>query len=260
MIIQNISYKFEYYRDLIIAMTQKELKLRYKNSFFGYIWCVAHPLAFALVFYFAFKIIFQISIEDYSLFLIAGLFPWQWFANSVDYSTMVLVGNASIIKKVNFPWRVIPAAAILNETIHFFLTIPVICLFMYIFNKRPTLDWLYAFPCLSVAQFAILYGISLIISSANLFFRDLQKMVSIFLLLMMYCTPIFYSETMIPPKFKFVILANPASVLIINWRKLFMGEQPNNEYLLISIAYGVVSIIIGHKFFSVLSKKFGEVL
>ncbi|MCJ7481677.1 MAG: hypothetical protein MUO31_01800, partial [Thermodesulfovibrionales bacterium] len=72
----------EYYKDLVVVLTQKELKVRYKRSFFGYLWSIANPLALALVFFVAFKIFMKIPIENYTLFLIAGLFPWQWFLNS----------------------------------------------------------------------------------------------------------------------------------------------------------------------------------
>ena len=90
---------FRNYRDLILVLTAKEIKVRYKNNVLGYLWSIANPLAFALVFFVAFKIFLKWDIKDYVLFLIAGLFPWQWFANSVGVSCGVFIGNASIIKK-----------------------------------------------------------------------------------------------------------------------------------------------------------------
>jgi lipopolysaccharide transport system permease protein len=89
--------KIQHSIDLIIVLTQKELKVKYKNSFLGYLWSIAHPLAFAFVFFLAFKIVMRVEVEDYALFLIAGLFPWQWFSNSVNASALVFLGNASIV-------------------------------------------------------------------------------------------------------------------------------------------------------------------
>lgn len=80
----------QYYKDLIVVLTQKELKVRYKRSFPGYLWSIANPLALAVVFYVAFKVVMRIQIENYTLFLISGLFPWQWFSNSVSSSALML--------------------------------------------------------------------------------------------------------------------------------------------------------------------------
>ncbi len=84
---------FENYKDLIFVLTQKEMKLRYKNNVLGYLWSIAHPLAFATVFYIAFKVFMRIKMENYQLFLITGLFPWQWFSNVVTSSTMMFLGG-----------------------------------------------------------------------------------------------------------------------------------------------------------------------
>ena len=96
-----ISKKLEYYRDLIWVLTIKEMKIKYKNSYLGYLWSIGNPLALAFVFFIAFKVVMRIQMQNYSLFLIAGLFPWQWMANSLSASPMVFLANYSIIKKVN---------------------------------------------------------------------------------------------------------------------------------------------------------------
>src|SRR5208282_5259316 len=159
--------------DLVVVLTQKELKVRYKSSLFGYLWSVAHPLAFAFVFFIAFKVVMKIQMEDYALFLIAGLFPWQWFANSLNGAPGIFLSNAPIIKKVNFPRNIIPFTAVLQDMIHFILSIPVIIVFMFIYHRPLSFAWLYGIPLLLLIQFSLIYGISLVVSSINLFFRDL---------------------------------------------------------------------------------------
>src|SRR4030042_5443535 len=95
--------RLKYYRDLIVILTQKEVKVRYKSTVFGYVWSIAHPLAFAFVFFMAFKVVMRIQMEGYAVFLIAGLFPWQWFSNSINASPTIFLHNSSLIKKVNLP-------------------------------------------------------------------------------------------------------------------------------------------------------------
>ena len=255
-----MNVKIQHYIDLITVLTQKEIKVRYKSSIFGYLWSIGHPLAFAFVFFIAFKVVMKIQMEDYALFLIAGLFPWQWFANSVNASPMVFLGNASIIKRVNFPRNIIPFTTVLQDMIHFVLSIPVIVLFMFIYHKSLSLSWFYGIPLLLGIQFFMTYGISLIVSSINLFFRDLERLTVIFITLLFYFTPIIYPETMIPEKYKPFINLNPLAPLMISWRNLFLNGQLEPTSLMVSLAYSTFAFMLGYLVYRKLSWKFAEVL
>ncbi len=250
----------QHYLDLITVITQKELKSKYKNNVLGYFWSIAHPLAFALVFYIAFKVVIKIPMQDYMVFLISGLFPWQWFATSVGASPTVFLANVSIIKKVNFPRNIIPFTIVLQDMIHFVLTIPVIVLFMLIFHITPGWIWLVGIPMLLIIQFTLIYGIVLAISSLNLFFRDLERLTSIFLTIFFYFTPIIYPETMIPVKYANLVNLNPLTSLIVSWRNLFLHNQLDFIPLTISFAYALLFLAIGSIIYKKLSLKFAEVL
>lgn len=255
-----MNLQIRHYIDLITVLTQKEIKVRYKSSLFGYLWSIGHPLAFAFVFFIAFKVVMKIQMEDYALFLIAGLFPWQWFANSVNASPMVFWGNASIIKKVNFPRNIIPLTTVLQDAIHFVLSIPVIVLFMFIYHKSPSISWLYGIPLLLGIQFLMTYGISLIVSSINLFFRDLERLTGIFITLLFYFTPIIYPETMIPERYKDLINLNPLAPLMISWRNLFLNGMLEPVSLMVSLVYSIFAFMTGYLVYKKLSWKFAEVL
>lgn len=250
----------EYYRDLILVLTQKELKVRYKNSALGYLWSIANPLAFAFVFFIVFGLIMKVQKEHYVLFLLTGLFPWQWFSNSVNASPMLLFGNASIVKKLNFPKNIIPLATVLNDTLHFTLSIPVIILFFLIYHKTPSFSWIYGIPLLLISQFLITYGISLIISSVNLFFRDLERLVNIMVTVLFYFTPIVYSENMIPQPYKHLIYFNPLATLIISWRNVLLNDRLDPKLLIITLIYGGIIFVVGQLIYKRLSFRFAEVL
>lgn len=255
-----MNLKIQHYFDLITVLTQKEIKVRYKSSVFGYLWSIGHPLAFAFVFFIAFKVVMKIQMEDYALFLIAGLFPWQWFANSVNASPTIFLGNASIIKKVNFPRNIIPLTTVLQDMIHFVLSIPVIVLFIFIYHKSPSFSWLYGIPILLGIQFLMTYGISLIVSSINLFFRDLERLTFIFTTFLFYFTPIIYPETMIPEKYKTLINLNPLVPLMISWRNLFLNGEIELPHLATSLLYALLALALGYIIYRKLSWKFAEVL
>jgi len=252
--------KTRHYIDIVIVLLQKDLKVRYKSTFFGYLWSVCHPLAFALVFFIAFKVVVKIPIEDYTLFLIAGLFPWQWFANSVNSSASLFLGNAPIIKKVNFPRNLIVFSQVLQDMVHFILSVPIIVLFVFTYGKSLSVSWIYGIPIMLIIQFFAIYGVCLFISSVNLFFRDLERLATIFMTLLLYFTPVIYSETMIPDKYRVYMHANPLASFVVNWRNLLLNG--NVDWLLVfeSLIYSLIILFIGQITYEKLNWRFAEVL
>lgn len=255
-----MNYLARHYIDLITVLTQKELKVRYKNSFLGYFWSLGHPLAFAFVFFIAFKVVMKVQVQDYVVFLIAGLFPWQWFSNSVSASPMLFLGNASIIKKVNFPRYLLPVTQVLQDMIHFLISLPVIIFFLFFYHKSPSLSWIYGIPVLLTIHFFLTLGVSLLVSSTNLFFRDLERLTSILLTLLFYFTPVIYFETMIPEKFRPFINLNPLAPLMINWRDLFLNGRVDPLYAAFSVMHAIIVFSVGYFVFRKLSWRFAEVL
>jgi len=236
------------------------MKVRYKNSFLGYLWSLLHPLAFALIFFAVFKVIMRIGMKNYTLFLIAGLFPWQWFSTSVNAAATVFIGNASIVKKLNFPRNVIPLALVAQDMLHFILAIPVLVFFMAVYKKYPSLSWVYGLPVLLFIQFLMTYGASLVVASANVFFRDIERLITIFTMLLFYCTPIIYPETMVPEKYRGLVNLNPLTPLMVSWRELFIKGTINPLSIALGLVYAVVIYAIGYWVYRTLSWKFAEVL
>jgi lipopolysaccharide transport system permease protein len=257
---QELKRSLRYYLDLIAVLTQKDLAVRYKSNLLGYFWSVAHPLAFAFVFFIAFKLIMRIQIEAYSLFLISVLFPWQWFGNTMSVAPTAFLANASIIKKVNFPRNVLPFSLVLQDMIHYILSIPVIILFMFIYHKVPTLAWLYGLPILLVIQFCLNYGIALAIASINLFFRDLERLAAIFTTLLFYFTPVIYPISMIPEKYHLLINLNPMTPLMVSWRNLFLEGRVDFVSVGVAAGFSLVTLGVGYWIYEKLSWKFAEVL
>ena len=262
-------YSLSHYWDLTLVLTRKEIKVRYKNHVLGYLWSVANPLAFTLILYMVFTMIKATSEPKFPIFLITGLIPWQWFSNSVGISPTIFRSNASIIKKINFPRSIIPLAMVLQDMIHFILSIPVIVLFLLIFREAPSLSWLYGIPLLLLIHLFLTYGIVLIISSINLFFRDMEKLTNIFIMLLFYCTPIFYSVDKIPHKYrlivdlnpqKLIVYLNPLAPLIINWRNLLLHGSLELHYLVVSVFHAALAAAIGYLIYKKLSWKFAEVI
>ena len=251
---------FRHYLDLVIILTHKELKVRYKSSVLGYLWSIFHPLAFALVFYVAFKIIMRIDMDNYTLFLLTALYSWQWFANSLAVAPTVFLNNASLIKKLNFQSHSLLAASNIQDMIHYLLSIPIILIFLVAGGERIPYSLIWWTPILCFIQFAMSFGMGLIIASVNLFFRDIERLVSIGLMLLFYFTPIIYPLEMVPEKYQVYFYFNPAAHLMMAWRSLFMEGRVVPEHLALSSLYATLFLGAGSLIYSRLSRRFAEAL
>jgi lipopolysaccharide transport system permease protein len=250
----------QHYLDIVIVLTQKELKVRYKSSYLGYLWSIAQPLALSLIFFTVFKVVMRVPMENYALFLVAGLFPWQCFANSVNTSSTTFLANASIIKKVCFPRDLAVLAVILQDLFHFLAAIPVIVGFMFYYGLTPSWTWIYGIPLFLAPQFLIMQGVSLAIASINLFFRDLERLVILFTMMAFYVTPVIYPESMVPDKYRVFLQLNPMASLIGGWRTLFLSGRVDLGAAALSLAYALGVFALGYAVYRKLSWRFAEVL
>jgi len=254
--------RLSYIADLIIVLVQKEMKVRYKNSALGYAWSVANPLVFTAVYCVALGVFLRLQIPGYPypLFLIAGQFPWQWLASSMGGAPMVFIANACLIKKVRFPRHVLVASSVLSDAIHFLLTIPVVVLLLLWYGFAPSWSWLPGIPLLAFAQFLTVYGAALAVASVNVVFRDLERLVGIFLQALFFLTPVVYSVSIVPLQYHVWIRLNPVAPLIRAWQKLFLDGYL--DPLLVAAAYlsGLVCLAVGSLIYRALSPRFGELV
>lgn len=255
-----MKFNIGYLLDLLYVMTAKDLKVRYKSSVLGYLWSVANPLLFAMIYFFIFKMIMRVQIPDYTLFIITGLFPWQWFAGSVTTSLFSFLSNAQIIKKTVFPRSVIPLSNVMMEGFHFLCTIPVIIVFMLVYHRIPSLNWLWGIPLIAIGQIILSFGLSLFLSTLNLFFRDLERFVSLGIMLMFYCTPILYNSEMIPEKYQWITQYSPLAWMITGWRDLLMNNVINYPVIAEFYLASAVIMILGVMVFNKLKFRFAEIL
>jgi lipopolysaccharide transport system permease protein len=254
------SWRGEYLRDLIIVLTEKEIKGRYKNSWLGYAWSVLNPLAFATVYYLAFGVFMHVQIADYPLFLVAGLFPWQWVSHSMSAAPNIFIANASLLKKVRFPRHVLVVSAVLSDGLHFLMSIPVILVFLAIYHVGPTWFWLIGVPILTGIQLIMVYGLSLLVASMNLFLRDLDRLTILCMAFLFFLTPIAYTSSMIPERYQVYMYLNPFTPLILNWQQLFLTGTLSGGNVLVAGMVGAMMAIIGYLAYSKLAHKFAEVI
>lgn len=253
-------FSLNQYLDLILTLAHKEVKVRYKNNVLGYLWSIANPLASALVFYFALQVIMRSNVENYVVFLIIGLFTWQWFSNYLMGTCGIFLANGSLIKKSVFPRFVLPVALDLQDTFHFVMSVPVTIGFMIAYHLP--LGWTIIPGILIIlpAQYLLLLGFGLAISSANLFFRDMERILGIGLNMMFYLSPVIYPIDRVPDQYRPFLHFNPMTSLIEAWRSLFMKSVIDWGNIGIAYLYAAVAMAIGIFVYRRLVHRFAEVI
>ncbi len=238
-------HALHHYYDLVAVLLAKEIKIRYKNTALGWLWSILQPMAMALVFFFVLKTVARFSVEEYPLILITGLFPWQWFQNSITASTGVFINNGSLIKKVVFPRWMLVLAVGLNDGVHFLLSLPVIFVALLYFRHMPTWHWLYLMPSLFMIQLLMTLGIAQLAGTLNVFFRDLERIVVVGLMMWMYLSPVIFPYDALTPAVQAKLDWNPVTWLIRGWRLTFMEGYCPPRILLIALAWALGLFILG---------------
>jgi lipopolysaccharide transport system permease protein len=248
-----------HYRDLVLVLLTKELKLRYKFTVLGYAWSVLHPLAFALVYFILLNKIMRVDID--LLKLICAMFPWQWFQNSVSASNNAFLGNWTLIKKVRFPRSTLVVAGVLNDLVHFAASIPVILAFMLGLGYLPAWSWIWQVPALIVVQLALILGLSLLMGTANLFFRDLERLTSILTMLWFFATPVLFGvEQLQLAGLEWMLYLNPMAPLVEGWRRVFLTGTLPPGLLAAAAGWAVVSLGIGSLVYRRHEWRFAEIV
>ena len=245
---------------MLYLLTRRELKLRYQDTALGFLWSLVKPLALGAVLYVALKQFVRIDVEDYHLVLLTGLFPWVWFQTSVFLATPSFAANGALIKKVPFPRFVLPFSTILNNGVHFLLTIPILIILLAVSGRHPSATWLIGIPMLAVVQLALLMGTILLLASIDVFFRDLEHLIEVFLTLLFYVTPILYPLDLVPERWEPALLVNPLTSLIEAWRSLFMDNALPSADLWPALLFSAGALLVGGTVFRRLEPGFADAL
>ena len=247
--------------ELLYVLVRKELKARYKNRFLGYVWALANPFAFAFVYWIAFKFIMRMEIENYSLFLITGMFPWVWLSVGVTGATRSFIVNASLIKKVNLPRAILPLGNVAQEMVHFGFALPAIIAFLWFAGEiRPIASWLWQVPVLLALQVAFVYPLALSFALANAYVRDIEYLVGIGFSLMFFATPMVYPITMVPEEYRFYFELNPLHAMMQSWRTLFLQGTLDAGHMAYAAAFAAVTGVIAWLLYRKLARRIGELV
>jgi ABC-type polysaccharide/polyol phosphate export permease len=253
---------FSRYHELLSELTIREIKQRYKQSILGYAWVILNPFCQMLVMAFVFSKIMRIPNlgVPYSIYLYAGLLPWTLLSNSLVSAVNSLVSNAGLITKIYFPREVFVASTILAKIVDFLLAITVFIAFMIYFRIPLTWHVLWVLPIFFIQQL-FTYGLALILATANLFYRDVQYVFNLVILVWMYLTPVIYPTELFPDQYRWIFQINPMAIIINAYRQVLLaGAEPNYFSLSIATLLSLTLLIVGFKLFKRLEGVFADIV
>jgi len=256
----NIFKNLYNYRELIKTSVKKDVGGKYKNSFLGVLWSFINPLLQIAVYAIIFPLIIKNNIPNYTVFMVCGLIPWNYFATVINRASFTMIENGNIIKKVYFPREILPLSVVTSETINFIISTLIIIGFTLAYGMGITWHVL-LYPLVVIVEYTLLLGISLIVSSVTVYFRDLQHFIGVVLQLLFYATPIVYSINSIPEGFKWILTWNPMTYIIEAFRDIFYNQtMPNLKLIGLIFVLAIILCVIGYLIFNKLQKKFAEEL
>jgi ABC-type polysaccharide/polyol phosphate export permease len=249
-------------RELLLTLTEREIRARYKDAYLGFAWAALNPLLLMVVFTVFFERVADIDTGGvpYPLFAYVALVPWTFFSQSIAFGGPLLVAERDLIGKVAFPREIISLSAVGVAAIHAAMSLPALVVIFAIEGTAPkaTSVWV---PLLLLVQVAWTAGVVLALSSTLVYWRDLRQTLPALLQLGLFATPVAYGTEAVPPRFlELYTFLNPLVGLIDVYRRtILLGEAPQADLLALSTAGAVVALVGGYALFKRLEGGFADV-
>ncbi len=233
------------YKDLILELVLRDIKVKYKKSVLGILWSVLNPLLMMIVLSIVFSEIFKSTTKNFPLYLITGQIIFNFFSEATSVSMLSIIGNGGLIKKVYLPKYIFPLSKTLFGLVN--LTFSLIAVFMVVLFTGQKISITIVFiPLLFVYVTIFSLGIGFILSSTAVFFRDMLHLFGVLLVVWNYLTPVFYPIEIIPEKYKVFINLNPMTYYVGYFRKILLyNEIPDLALNLTCFFMATGSLIIG---------------
>ncbi len=250
------------FRELLLFLTWRDIKVRYKQTIMGASWAIIQPFFTMVIFSLFFGGLAQVPSDDvpYPLFSYAALVPWTFFATSLTQASNSLVSNANMIKKIYFPRLFMPVAPVLAALVDFVLAFLVLLAMMAYFEVVPTINviWLPAFLLLAIIT---ALGASLWLSAMNVQFRDVRYTIPFLIQAWLFLTPIAYPSSLLSESWRPLYAVNPMVGVVEGFRWALLGtETAPGPMLVVSVLVALLLLVSGLYYFRRMEKSFADVV
>jgi lipopolysaccharide transport system permease protein len=250
-----------HYRDLLYILTERDIKVRYKQTILGALWAIIQPLFTMLVFTLFFGRLAGMPSDNipYPIFAYAGLLPWTFFSNAVTNSGNSLVGNSNLITKVYFPRMIIPIATVGAGLVDFTIAFALLVILMIYYGVGLSIN-IVMFPFLVILTSFLAIGIGMWLSGLNVKYRDIRYALPFVIQLGMFATPIIYPASIVPENWRWVLAFNPLTGIIEGFRSAFFARPFDWLGLSISIVMTFLILIYSAYSFRKMEKSFADIV
>lgn len=249
------------HRELLYFFVWRDLKVRYKQTFFGAAWAVLQPLLLMAVFSVSVGRIAGVGPTGtpYPLFVFAGLVPWTLFSQSLTGASNSLVGGEAIITKVYFPRLLLPFAAVGSFLLDFVIALAVLVLLLVVFGFVPSLAILWL-PVFTVLVVVTALGIGTFLAAVNVRYRDVKYVVPFLVQLWMFASPVIYTGSLIPAQWQTLYALNPMTGAIEGFRWAVLGGPRPDDVILVSAAAAVLTLVAALLYFRRVERTFADII
>lgn len=254
-------------RELISAMTKREVLGRYRGSMMGLMWSFFNPMFMLVVYTFVFSVVFKArwsgggeSKTEFALVLFSGLIVFNLFAECITRAPGLVLSNVNYVKKVVFPLEILPVVALFSTLFHSVVSLATWLLAYMIFFGIPHSTVFY-FPLVVLPLILIIMGFSWALASLGVYLRDVTQFISLVTTILMFLSPIFYPVTALPEEYRYLFFFNPMTLVIEQTRDvLYFGNAPNFVMLAVYWFSTIFVAWLGFAWFQKTRKGFADVL
>jgi lipopolysaccharide transport system permease protein len=252
------------HRELLLVFTWRNILVRYKQTVLGPAWAVLQPLFFMVVFTIFFGRLAGLNQRThgipYPVFTYAALVPWTFFANALGQSSMSLVANSNLLRKIYFPRLIIPLSVILTALVDFMIAFLVLVVLMVVYGVHPDPVRLLALPALVVLAVITALGAGLWLSSLNVAYRDIQYAVPFLLQIWLFVSFVIYPASIVPEPWRTLAGLNPMAGVIEGFRWALLNDQAPGPLLAVGVVVAVLLLLSGAAYFARTERRFADIV
>jgi lipopolysaccharide transport system permease protein len=249
------------YRELLYFLIWRDVKVRYKQAVLGAGWAVLQPAMAMVIFTVIFGRLVKLPTDGspYPVFVYAGLLPWTFFANAVTTASTSLVNSANVITKVYFPRVIVPLAAVGAGLVDFAVAFGLL-LILLIWYRVPITPLFALLPVFLLLAIVAAVGVGTILSALTVNYRDFRWVLPFAIQVWLYATPVTYTSSVVPPKWRVAFGLNPMAGIVEGFRSAALGHPPLWTLIGTSTVVSVALLVLGLFYFQQVERTFVDVV
>lgn len=248
--------EFKQYSNLFVELVRKGIKLKYRRSYLGVVWSMVEPLLTMIVLTIVFGTLLGHHGREFPVYILSGRLIYTLFSQSTTTALKSIRQNEGMIKKVYVPKYLYPLSGIVFNYILFVISLVVLALVSLILGVLPTMRiFLAIIPLINL--FLLSIGVGMILATVGVFFRDMEYLWNVLLMLVMYtCAIFYYPDKILSSNVSFILKFNPLFCIISNFRSCIFGDAMNMKMLIYSLVVALICIAFGSVVFNKNEDKF----